>query len=167
VNAEAEAAERARGLCLDRLAVRARTRAELTQALERAGLGGPEGAAVLDRLTEVGLVDDAAFARAWVAERRERRGLSRVHLAAELRRRGVSDDDAAPALAELTDEGDVAAATRLLASRLPATSRLPREAAYRRLTGVLARRGFSQGLATRLVLEALDAPPGDRWVSQG
>src|SRR5687768_6986197 len=55
--------ELAREICLRQLAVRPRTRAELAKALHRKGISDEVIAEVLDRYDEVGIIDDAAFAR--------------------------------------------------------------------------------------------------------
>ncbi len=92
----------ARAICLRLLTGAARTRADLAEALRRRGVPEDAAESVLDRLCEVGLVDDEAFAHAWVASRQAGRGLARRALATELRRRGVDDEVAARALAEVS-----------------------------------------------------------------
>ena len=67
---------------------------------------------LLDRFEEVGLVDDAAFARAWVEQRQPGRGLARRALAQELRRKGVDDEVAREALDELDPDDEEEAARR-------------------------------------------------------
>ena len=64
----------AREICLRQLAVRPRTRAELAGALAKRGISEEVSAQVLDRYDEVGIIDDAAFARAWVTSRHAGRG---------------------------------------------------------------------------------------------
>ena len=68
---------------------------------------------LLDRFEEVGLVDDDAFARAWVASRQPGKGLARRALAQELRRKGIDDEVAREALDEI-DPADEEAAARVL-----------------------------------------------------
>lgn len=114
-------------------------------------------ARVLDRFTEVGLVDDAAYARAWVESRHTGRGLARRALADELRRRGVEADVADDAVDELTHEREEATARALVAKRLPGTRRLDPQARTRRLAGMLARKGYPAGLSFRVVRDALEA----------
>jgi regulatory protein len=150
---------RARGICLDLLANRARTRSQLAAALARRGVEPEIAAEVLDGLGAAGLVDDAAFSTAWVQERQARRGLSRTALAVELRHRGVAEEDLQTAVSAVTDDAELAAARRLLSSRVAGLARLPRETALRRLRGLLERRGFGPATATRLALEALGADP--------
>ena len=155
----------ARQIALTRLAGAPRTRAELEQALAKRGVPADVAATVLDRFTEVGLVDDAAFARAWVQSRQAGRGLARRALAQELRWRGVEADTVAEALAEIEPAAEHAAATRLVARKLQATAKLDRVTRIRRLTGMLARKGYPAGLAIQVVSEALAAETqgrGDR-----
>jgi regulatory protein len=111
---------------------------------------------VLGRYSEVGLIDDAAFARAWVQSRHAGRGLARRALAAELRWRGVADDTVNEAVEELDPGQEEAAARNLVAKRLAATRGLDPVKRTRRLVGMLARKGYSGGLAYRVVREALE-----------
>jgi regulatory protein len=111
---------------------------------------------VLSRYTEVGLIDDAAFAKAWVQSRHTGRGLARRALAAELRQRGVADDTVKEAVEELDPGQEETAARELIAKRLPATRGLDPTKRTRRLLGVLARKGYSGGLAYRVVRDALE-----------
>jgi regulatory protein len=138
------------------LAVAPKTRAQLAGALQRRGV--PEDAAeeVLGRFAEVGLIDDAMFANAWVESRHYSRGLSGRALAAELRTRGVPADDIKAAVGGLDPEQEIATARSLVARRLAATRGQPTPARVRRLIGVLARKGYPQALAYRLVREALE-----------
>src|SRR5258705_1070730 len=105
--------EAAREICLRQLAARPRTRAELATAMRKRGVEDDIAAEILDRYDEVGIIDDAAFARAWVTSRHHGRGLSRRALAGELRRKGVSSDEVGEALDELgPDVGEEPARAR-------------------------------------------------------
>jgi regulatory protein len=149
-------AELAREICLRQLAVRPRTRAELAQALARRGISAETAADVLDRYDEVGMIDDAAFARAWVASRHHGRGLARRALATELRRKGVDSDTAGEALGALDDSTEAATARALVDRKLRTTKGEPAQV-FRRLVGMLARKGYPPGIAIRAVKEALAA----------
>jgi regulatory protein len=149
-------AELAREICLRQLAVRPRTRAELATALRRSGIADDVAATVLDRYDEVGLIDDAAFARAWVTSRHHGRGLARRALANELRQRGVDADVAGEALDEL-DESTEATTARTLVDRKLRTMRGEPEQVFRRLVGMLSRKGYPPGVAIRAVKDALAA----------
>ena len=90
--AEPKREEQARDLCLRLLTVRARTRAELEGQLAKRGYSDDISNRVLDRLSEVGLVDDADFAEQWVRSRRANAGKGKRALAAELRNKGVDNE---------------------------------------------------------------------------
>jgi regulatory protein len=110
---------------------------------------------VLDRFTDVGLIDDAAFAAAWVDSRHHGRGLARRALAAELRRKGVDEEVAADALSAVTSDDEEAAAEQLVRRRLASMSGLPRDVRTRRLVAMLGRKGFGASMAFRVVNTAI------------
>ena len=146
----------ARSICLRALTGAPKTRQQLADLLAKRGI--PDGAAesVLDRFGEVGLIDDAAFARAWVTSRQAGRGLARRALKAELRAKGVDGEVAEEAVALVDDQDEWEAARRLVQRRLPSLRRVDRATAERRLVGMLARKGYGSGLAGWVVREALD-----------
>ncbi len=151
----------ARNLCLRALTGAPKTRQQLADMLANKNI--PEHAAetVLDRLTEVGLIDDAEFARAWVSSRQAGRGLARRALSAELRAKGVDPEVAAEAVEVVGDEDEREAARRLVDRKVGAMRRLDRATATRRLMGMLARKGYNGGLAAAVVREALDSAGAD------
>jgi regulatory protein len=112
---------------------------------------------VLERFTDVGLIDDAAFAEAWVESRHTGRGLARRALAHELRTRGVDGGIIAVAVAELDPERELETARALATRRLAATRGLETPVRFRRVASVLARKGYSESLAYRVIREALEA----------
>jgi regulatory protein len=143
-------------VCLRLLTAAPRTRAQLDQALRRRGVPQHAADAALDRLAGAGLVDDAAFARAWVDTRHRGRGLARRALTAELRQRGVDEGEVRAAVADLGPEQEAAAARRLVEAKLAATRGRPMATRMRRLTGLLARKGYPAGMAYRVIREALE-----------
>jgi regulatory protein len=145
----------ARAICLRLLTVQPRTRAELAAALARRKVPDEAAAAVLGRFAEVGLIDDRAFAEAWVGSRHAGRGLARRALAAELRRRGIDGGTVGEAIATLDTETEERTARELVARRLPSTRQLEPAARVRRLVGMLARKGYPPALAVRVVGEQL------------
>ena len=145
-----------RAVCLRALTGAPKTRQQLADLLSKRGVPQEAADAVLDRLGEVGLVDDAAFARAWVSSRQAGRGLARRALKDELRAKGVDADVAAQAVGMVDDEDERSAARRLVQRRLPALQRLDEATTTRRLLGMLARKGYSSGMAMSVVREALD-----------
>lgn len=149
--------ERARAICLRLLTGTARTRKQLAEALRKREI--PEEAAeeVLSRFEEVGLIDDAAFAGAWVESRHHSRGLARRALARELRTKGVESGLIEEAVGQLDSEQEETTARELVARKLRATRGLDRDKRLRRLAGMLARKGYPEGLALRVVRQALEA----------
>lgn len=146
----------ARQICLNMLTAAPRTQAQLATALRRKGIPDDVAETVLGRFTEVRLIDDAAFAAAWVESRHHSRGLAGRALAAELRQRGVAQPDIQAAVDSLDPERELATARELARRRLSATRGQPLVTRVRRLTAMLARKGYPAGLAYRVVREALD-----------
>jgi regulatory protein len=111
---------------------------------------------VLCRFEDAGLIDDAAFADAWVESRHHGRGLSGRALARELRTRGVASALIDDALGQLDAEQEEEKARELVERKLRATHGLDGDKRTRRLAGMLARKGYSEGLALRVVRRALE-----------
>lgn len=160
----------AKSICLRLLTARARTRAELAAKLAQRGIPEDAATAALDRLAEVGLIDDEAFAEAFVAARHRDRGLGRSALRRELHRKGVDRALADQAVAAVDDDTERKRAAELVAARLDPALFAGAEAARRRLIGMLSRRGYSPSVAISVVNEALrgfaeatDIPPDDEW----
>jgi len=152
---------RAREICLRLLTLAPRTRAQLADALRKRGIPDTVAAGVLDKYADVGLIDDAAFARAWVESRHYSRGLAGRALAAELKQRGVDSGEIRDAVEELGPDAEVATARKLVAQQLAGTRGQPAQARTRRLAGMLARKGYPPGLAFRVIREAMEAEGAD------
>jgi regulatory protein len=161
---QADPASVARTIALRQLAAAPRTRAQLDAVLARRGVPEEVAAELLDRLEEVGLVDDAEYSRVWVESRQARRGLSRRALRQELVERGVDPELVREAVDVVDDAAELAAATALLRRRMPAAQSGgdgarpdPRQALQRdrRLLALLARRGYSAQVAHRALQAAL------------
>lgn len=153
----------ARTILLNKLSGQPRTRAELADTLAARGIPDEIADSVLERFSEVGLIDDAAFAAAWVESRHTGRGLARRALAHELRHRGVDDELVRDAVEELDPDREADTARELVRRRLR-TMRVTadpaaRQAALRRLVGMLARKGYPPGTAMTVVREALSTWP--------
>lgn len=144
--------EQARALCLRLLTARARTRAELAGQLAKRGYSDDVTTEVLDRLTEVGLVDDGEFAEQWVRSRRARGGKGRRALTAELRGKGVGEEVIAAALDDADPGAERDRAEELVQAKLRRESLGDDDLRIsRRLVAMLARRGYSQSLAFDVV----------------
>jgi regulatory protein len=156
----------ARTICLRLLTARARTRAELAEALDGRGVPRAVAGQVLDRLTAVGLVDDRAFAERFVVARHQDRGLARRELCRQLRDKGVDDSVIADAVSGLDPEQEIQTGRRLVERKLRSMARLEPAVRSRRLVGMLARKGYSPAMAFRIVRDVVDAEPDETTVSE-
>jgi regulatory protein len=149
----------ARAIVLGKLAGRARTRHELEQAMQAKKVPTAIAQQVLDRMASVGLVDDAAFASAWVESRQQRRHLSAPALRRELQAKGVDRGTIEVALAPVDSEAELAAARGLVERKSAAMADLGDQVRYRRLAGLLSRRGFGPAVIARVLGERPDECP--------
>ncbi|MGB3684344.1 MAG: regulatory protein RecX [Ornithinimicrobium sp.] len=149
----------ARQIALRQLAMGPRSRYQLTEKMTARGCQPRDIASVLDRMTEVGLVDDAAYADMFVRAKREGPGLATSALRHELRKKGVPEDIAELAVTPASGDDERARAQELVQVRLRRMVGLDREVQMRRLAGFLARKGYPPGVALSVVREAVDALP--------
>lgn len=149
-------------MVLRQLTAAPRSRAQLEKKLAERGVPEEAAGQVLDRFTEVGLVDDAAYAEVLVRSQRLTRGLGRRGLAHELRAKGVDDATAAAALEQVDDASEEAVARQLVERRIRSMGSLAPEVQTRRLAGMLARKGYPQGLVMRVVREAVRTEHADQ-----
>ncbi|MFF0087342.1 recombination regulator RecX [Streptomyces canus] len=152
----ADPVERARAICLRLLTGTPRTRKQLADALRKREIPDDAAEEVLSRFEEVGLINDGAFADAWVESRHHGRGLARRALAQELRTKGVDSTLIDAAVSQLDSDQEEATARELVDRKLRATRGLDRDKRLRRLAGMLARKGYSEGMALRVVRQALE-----------
>ncbi|ORI18608.1 regulatory protein RecX [Rhodococcus sp. 1168] len=150
----------AKDVCLRLLTDRARSRYELETRLSKKGFSPEVADAVLTRLEAAHLVDDQAFAEQWVHSRHTYSGKGKRALSVELRTKGVSNEDALNALDQIDAEDERVRATELVHKRcrnltVPggpgADVRAERDKIARKLVGMLARRGYSAGMAYAIV----------------
>ncbi|MGH3776847.1 MAG: regulatory protein RecX [Pseudonocardiaceae bacterium] len=156
-------AAEAQKICLRLLTARPRSRAELADALHRRGIPDEVGEPMLDRLGEVGLVNDAVFAESVVHSGHRHRGLGKWGLSTELRHRGVPDEIVREAVATVRAEDEEQRARELVRRKLRSSTARDPSTLVRRLAGMLARKGYSEGLALRVVRDELD--PGN-WPTE-
>jgi regulatory protein len=160
--AEPDPHDVARAIVLRQLTMAPRSRAQLEDALRRRHCPHDVAVAVLDRMEEVGLVDDEAYAAMLVRSRQGGRGLARRALAAELRTKGV-DDEVARAALDTVDPGEEEERARaLVARRLTQLHGLDAAVQVRRLAGMLARKGYPSDVVMRVVREAVATAPEHR-----
>ncbi|MET8326924.1 recombination regulator RecX [Streptomyces sp. NPDC005181] len=148
--------EQARNICLRLLTGTPRTRKQLADALRKREIPDEAADEVLSRFEDVGLIDDAAFADAWVESRHHGRGLARRALVRELRTKGVDSAVIDEAIGQLDSEQEEETARELVARKLRSTRGLDRDKRLRRLAGMLARKGYGEGMALRVVRQALE-----------
>ncbi|WP_018547404.1 recombination regulator RecX [Streptomyces sp. LaPpAH-108] len=163
----ADPAERARNICLRLLTGTPRTRKQLADALRKREIPDEVAEEVLSRFEEVGLINDSAFADAWVESRHHGRGLARRALARELRTKGVDSALIDEAVGQLDSEQEEATARELVDRKLRATRGLDRDKRLRRLAGMLARKGYPEGMALRVVRQALEEEGEDTEFLEG
>ena len=147
-------------MCLRLLTARARTRAELAGQLAKRGYPDDFSARVLDRLADVGLVDDAGFAEQWVHSRRANAGKGKRALAAELHTKGVDNDVITSVLGGINPAAERGRAEQLVRAKLRRETLGDDKTAARvsrRLVAMLARRGFGQTMAYDVVSAELAA----------
>ncbi|WP_333779673.1 regulatory protein RecX [Saccharopolyspora indica] len=148
--------QQARDIVYRLLAARARSRGELRQSLLRKGIDEDVADGVLQKFVDAGLVDDAAFAEEWVHSRQRTQGLGRKALGFELRRKGVDGHLVEAALSTVDSDVEAERARELVQRKLRSMSALDHTTKMRRLVGMLARKGYSEGLAYRVVREELE-----------
>ena len=120
----------------------ARTAHDLSSTLRRKGIVQPAIDAVLARLRENGLIDDASYAQR-MAELQASKPVGLYAFKRKLRAKGISDDDAEDALAAFDDDQQRAAAQQAAQELCTKYEALPEREARAKLSQALARRGFA------------------------
>ncbi|BCF83023.1 regulatory protein RecX [Rhodococcus qingshengii] len=149
--AEGGTEAQAKDACLRLLTDRARSRSELETKLSGRGFEPEIIAMVLDRLQEIGLIDDADFANQWVHSRHTYSGKGKRALAVELRLKGIDQDTASEALSQIDPEDERERAAELVRRKLKNKPVDDRDKATRRLVSMLARKGYSAGMSYEVV----------------
>jgi regulatory protein len=143
----------AQTICLNALAVRAKSRGELAAQLKRRGIPLDVATEVLDRLERSKLINDLDFARAWSRSRLSSKKISKRVLAQELRRKEVADDLIAIALDEISSEDEYEAALQLGERKARSLQNYTDDVRERRITSALARKGYNYGIISRVLKE--------------
>lgn len=151
------AKRRAENVSLNGLTRRNMSRWEIEKLLTSRELADDVIAAEVERLENVGLIDDAALAETLVRTQRERKGLGRQALIAELRRRHIDQDviDAALEADSGDDDAEQQRANDLAQKKARALSSYDQQTAKRRLTGFLMRKGYSSSVVQAATAAAL------------
>ncbi len=150
---------KATSTALNLLAYRSRSEGEIRRKLQQGGYPEATADLVLDKLRGWHYVDDEDFARRWIENRSAHRPRGARLLAQELKAKGVPSAITAEALeeAELDEASDALALARQRSRQLRDLDPQVRE---RRLTGFLARRGYSFDVI-RATLESLRQEPDE------
>ncbi len=122
---------------------------------EQTELGAREREQIINRMVDLGYLDDAALAEQLMSGTLSRKGLGRTGMSRELRKRGIDDSIIQDALGEFDRDEEFDRALELAQDRASRLRGLDYETAQRRLYGYLARRGFSGDIVGRAVKEAL------------
>jgi regulatory protein len=149
----------ARQIVLRQLALSPKSRQQLRDKLRQRNCPDDVAETVLNRMAEVGLVDDDAYAAMVVRSQQAGRGLARRALARELRTKGVDEETAAAALDSIDPEAEHDRARQLVAKKLKAMHGLDATVQTRRLAGMLARKGYSSELSMRVIRQAVAEAP--------
>ena len=143
----------AQTICLNALAVRAKSRGELAAQLKRRGIPLDVANEVLDRLERSKLINDLDFARAWSKSRLSSKKISKRVLAQELRRKEVAEDLIAIALDEISSDDEYEAALQLGERKARSLQNYADDVRERRITSALARKGYNYGIISRVLKE--------------
>jgi regulatory protein len=150
--------DQAREIALRRLTAAPKTRRVLTRDLLKRGVKFDVANEVVNRLAEVGLIDDAAFANAWVSSRHVGRGLARRALRSELRLQGVDDEVVSEAVESLSTDDEYARAKQLVERKLRVGKDVDSEKQIRRITGMLQRKGYGMNMISAVIKDVLRQP---------
>jgi regulatory protein len=151
---------RGRDKALRMLSIRGRSRHEIEQALAGMEIAPGVRAGVIEELRELGLVDDARFAREYAGSRAELRHLGPHRIKFELKKLGVSAAIVEEAVGESFPSGRQEEIARALV-RKKVGSRRPDERDVRRINDLLKRKGFDYGVINRVAYELLKGRGGD------
>jgi len=137
------------------LAPRAKSRAELHAHLKKRGVEDEIASSVLDDLELQGLLNDLEFAQIWSESRQRQKKLSKRVIAQELRVKGDSQDIIDETIEKIDDEDEYKIAFELASRKYRSCSHLDQEVIYRRISGLLSRKGYNHSITGRIMRELL------------
>ncbi len=146
--AETDARRRAMNIAVRLLSYGPRSVHELRDRLKRKNFEPEIIAATVDRLKELGYVDDEAFARSWTELRQSSRPRSARLLASELRLKGIAPEVANEATSAISDDE---AAYEAASGRMRSLRGLQYKTFRERLGRFLTSRGFDYGVARETI----------------
>ena len=154
--AEANPISVANNIALNQLSMSPKTRQQLEKALAKKDTPPDIAKTVLDRLAELGYVDDLAYAQMFIRSKTNTKHLARRAMSYELAKRGVPKDLIEEALLDITTEDEWEMARELVAKKLRTMKDLGQDVITRRLMGTLARKGYPGAIAGAVIREALE-----------
>ena len=146
---------RARNVLLYQLGRSAKSKDQCRKILAKRGIDTEIAERILDRFEEAQIIDDVMFARVFTNSRIKTKGLAKSAIARELREKGISQPLIEDALVELDAESEQARATELAVNRVRRMAGLERDVIQRRLSGFLARKGYSGSVVSSATRAAL------------
>jgi regulatory protein len=146
--------ERARNIVLKLLERGPKSSSELAKALEKHEIPAEIAQLVIQRFSEVELIDDESYAQQVIDASRRTKGLARSMVKRKLADKGLDKQLIESVASEISDEDELAVATDLAIKRLGQLSKLAPEVRTRRLVGFLQRRGFASSIVFAAIREA-------------
>lgn len=134
--------ETVESLLVRKLARRSLSEAEVLAFAVQEGLTAAQANTILDRLRDLGYVDDRALAEQLKHALSERKGQSKAVVARAMSGRSIDRDIITEVLDDIEQEDELGVATELARKRASQMSGLDKQTLERRLTGFLARRGY-------------------------
>ena len=130
---------------------RPRSEQEVTQRLLKVNFSPEQVEQAVGKLRHAGLIQDENFARMWVENRAEFHPRSLRLMRYELQHKGIAEEHIENALEDTVEEDELA--RRAAISYMRRLENCDHEVFRKRLSGYLARRGFSYGTIAPLVSE--------------
>ena len=140
-----------------RLNAAPRSRGELTKYLLAKDFDPTLIEKVLDRVSSMGYIDDAAFAQEWVRSRQRSRGLAPSVLTRELINKDVDIEVIQAALEQLTSDHTEERAYELAAKKYRSLMSVDHAVAVRRIASLLQRKGYPPATCFRIAKETVGA----------
>lgn len=132
-----------------------RSRHELDKALEDKNFSEQVRDSALDRVSDMGYIDDQEFARSWVLSRTRSRGLAPAVLRRELSAKGVDGDYIDAALAHIDADTSRARAVELARKKMKSLTSVSPELATQRIYSLLMRKGYRASEALEIAREVV------------
>jgi regulatory protein len=146
--------ERARNIVLKMLERGPKTSFEIAAALEKHEIPTEIANQLIERFSEVELIDDAAYAEQIAEASRRTKGLARSAVKRKLADKGLDRQIIDQVASDISDEDELSVAIDVAVKRLGQLAKLAPEVRNRRLIGFLQRRGFGSGTVFAAIREA-------------